>query len=228
MLNRDMTEIEHKYKKNVVKAGLIGLAVGDALGVPVEFQSRKILDNEPVTRMRSYGTHDQPAGTWSDDSSLTFCLAESICETGISYQDQANRFIGWLLRVEWTPYGEVFDVGNATSEAIFRLDAGVKPTEAGPDSESNCGNGSLMRILPIAIYFAYAKPAERIEEAMRCSRLTHGHIRCQLACAFFIEVASELIKGNGISVSIAIGQSRMNSLIEKEHPYEYDAFRAVF
>ena len=60
--------------------GLIGLCVGDALGVPVEFQSRAQLKRSPVTGMLGYGTHNQPPGTWSDDSSLTFCLAESLCD----------------------------------------------------------------------------------------------------------------------------------------------------
>lgn len=208
----------------IVAAGLVGQAVGDALGVPVEFQSRESLDQNPVTGMRSDGSHNQPAGTWSDDSSLAFCLAESICQTGINYEDQAKRFIGWLLRAEWTPHGEVFDVGNATREAILRLDAGVEPMQAGPAGEFSCGNGSLMRILPIALYLAFADAAERIEVAMNCSRLTHGHIRCQLACALFVEVAAGLVRGDSIATSLAVAQAALQPLVESQEESEGQHF----
>ena len=208
----------------IVTAGLIGLAVGDALGVPVEFQSRESLDQNPVTGMRSYGSHNQPAGTWSDDSSLALCLAESICETGINYEDQARRFIGWLFRAEWTPHGEVFDVGNATREAIFRLDAGIVPMDAGLSGDFNCGNGSLMRILPIALYLAFTDAAERIEVAMNCSRLTHGHIRCQLACALFVEVAVGLVRGDSIATSLAVAQATLQPLVESQGESERQHF----
>jgi len=75
--------------------GLLGVAVGDALGVPVEFNSRSWLKADPVTGMTSYGTHHQPEGTWSDDSSLTFCLAESL-HRGYDVRDIARRFVRWL------------------------------------------------------------------------------------------------------------------------------------
>ncbi|QDS99223.1 ADP-ribosylglycohydrolase family protein [Adhaeretor mobilis] len=204
----------------IVTAGIVGQAVGDALGVPVEFQSRESLDRNPVIGMRSGGSHDQPAATWSDDSSLVFCLADSICETGVNYKDQAARFIGWLLRAEWTPHGDIFDVGNATREAILRLDAGVEPTQAGPTGEFSCGNGSLMRILPIALYLAYANRNERIEIAMNCSRLTHGHIRCQLACALFVEIAAGLARGGSIATSLAVAQATLQPLVDAQEEAE--------
>ena len=213
-----------EQRTTIVTAGILGQAVGDALGVPVEFQSRESLDQVPVTGMRSGGSHNQPAGTWSDDSSLAFCLAESICETGISYRDQANRFSGWLLRSEWTPHGEVFDVGNATREAILRLDAGVDPIEAGPAGEFSCGNGSLMRILPIALYLAYAETQQRIETAMLCSRLTHGHPRCQIACAMFVEIVAAVVRKASLHEALAIAQAKIELLITNRHPDEALAF----
>ena len=96
--------------KNKIKSGLIGLAVGDALGVPVEFESRDFLKQNPVTKMMDFGTHNQPLGTWSDDSSLTFCLAESLC-TGYDLSDMATNFVKWYSQGFWTAHGKVFDIG---------------------------------------------------------------------------------------------------------------------
>ncbi len=79
---------------NKVLDGLLGVAVGDAIGVPVEFQSRAELEVKPVVDIRGYGTYGQAAGTWSDDSSLTFCLAESLIE-GYELKDMAERFVQW-------------------------------------------------------------------------------------------------------------------------------------
>ncbi len=83
------TKPDHSLS-TIATAGLLGLAVGDALGVPVEFYSRELLQENPVTEMRAFGTHNQPSGTWSDDTSLALCLAESLTECGIDYQDQAR------------------------------------------------------------------------------------------------------------------------------------------
>ena len=96
-----------------IKAAFFGAAAGDALGVPVEFVSREALVRNPVSEMRGNGTHHQPAGTWSDDSSLLFCTAESLC-LGYSLEDMGRRFADWLYRKYWTPHEEIFDVGNAT------------------------------------------------------------------------------------------------------------------
>jgi ADP-ribosylglycohydrolase len=146
-----------------VTGAMLGKAIGDALGVPVEFRSRDALRRDPVSGMRAFGTHHQPAGIWSDDTSLALCLAESLCETGIDFFDQADRFVRWRRLGYWTPRGEVFDIGGATARAICRLEEGVEPTEAGPAGESDCGNGSLMRILPLALFLAYADASYRAE-----------------------------------------------------------------
>ena len=92
-----------------VYGGILGLAVGDALGVPVEFMSRQEISKDPVSSMRGYGTHDQPMGTWSDDTSLTLALMDSIVEKGgIDYTDIMDRFTGWLMYGDYTATGEVF------------------------------------------------------------------------------------------------------------------------
>lgn len=199
--------------KSAVAAGIMGLAVGDALGVPVEFCSRKSLRDKPVAGMREFGTHGQPAGTWSDDTSLTLCLMESLAERGIDYADQAERFVAWLEQAKWTPHGEVFDIGMATNEAIHRLARGVDPTSAGSTSEFSNGNGSLMRILPVALCLAFAEQKVRAETAMQCSRLTHGHPRCLIACVLFVEVAAALVRGTGVEQAVSEAQEFTESLV---------------
>lgn len=182
-----------------IRNGLLGLSVGDALGVPVEFCSRTKLDREPVTTMRGYGTYNQPPGTWSDDSSLTFCLAESLCD-GYSLEHMGATFCRWVTEGHWSAHGTVFDIGNATQIAISRLYRGVPPVHAGGRDEMSNGNGSLMRLLPLAFYLAKHHPndAERntryrlIHDA---SSLTHGHPRTHIACVIYLEIALGLLQG---------------------------------
>lgn len=97
--------------ENTVLDGIMGLCVADALGVPVEFESRETLVKNPVTGMRFYGTYNQPAGTWSDDTSMTLCLVDSLSK-GLDYSDIMEKFIKWFEDGKYTPHNEVFDVGE--------------------------------------------------------------------------------------------------------------------
>ncbi len=178
-----------------VEAALLGLAVGDALGVPVEFKNRNYLCNQPVTGLIGYGTHNQPPGTWSDDSSLAFCLADSLC-TGYDLDDVARHFIDWYQNGYWTPHGEVFDIGNTTREAIGRLINGEWPTLAGGFDEEDNGNGSLMRILPLLFHVHNQPVEERYRLTREVSSMTHGHLRSVLACFIYLEFARQLLDGN--------------------------------
>ena len=123
-----------------ITGGLVGLAAGDALGVPVEFVSRDVLRQHPVEAMHGYGTHSQPPGTWSDDSSLAFCATESLVED-FDLEDMGRRFVRWHAEAYWTARGEVFDIGGTTCEAIHRLSRGTSADSAGPNSERDNGNG---------------------------------------------------------------------------------------
>lgn len=117
-------------KNKTIHSALFGVAIGDALGVPLEFRSREYLQAIPVTDMLAFGTHNQPIGTWSDDSSLTFCLAEMLTEN-YDLKNLANRFINWYEYGYWTASGEVFDIGIATSKAIYNLEQDINPIIAG-------------------------------------------------------------------------------------------------
>jgi ADP-ribosylglycohydrolase len=169
--------------KNIYKDILFGVAVGDALGVPVEFNSRQSIALNPVTDMNAHGTHDQLLGTWSDDSSLTFCLAEALTEQ-FDLQTIGNNFIAWLKKDFWTAHGNVFDVGVATRYAINRLQGGIHPDLAGGITENDNGNGSLMRILPLVLYIKDKPISDRFQITKQVSSITHGHIRSVIACFY--------------------------------------------
>lgn len=166
---------------------LFGTAIGDALGVPVEFSSRESLKKDPVTGMRAFGMHNQAAGTWSDDTALTLCTASCIAN-GFDINVLAQNFISWYRKGLWSATGEVFDIGITTTNAISRLEAGVSPLKSGSTSESENGNGSLMRIAPLALML-YNKPQQqRYAITSQVSSITHAHIRSVTACIYFVEL----------------------------------------
>jgi ADP-ribosylglycohydrolase len=175
--------------------GLWGSLAGDALGVPVEFKSRAEVQSDPVTGMRAYGTHGQPAGTWSDDSSLLLCSVESLTEHEFSVADMAQRFARWRRQSLWTPHGVVFDIGIATSRALTRVEAGIPPLECGGREQYDNGNGSLMRILPVCLRFAESDTQVMIRNIEDASSITHGHLRSRMACGFFGFYVRELLAG---------------------------------
>ncbi len=187
--------------KEKVKAALFGVAVGDALGVPVEFMSREAIAQNPVTGMLGYGTYDLPPGTWSDDSSMTFCTVESLSQ-GYSVQHIGETFVRWYKDDYWTPDGDVFDIGITTKQAIVRIMQGIPADHAGMEDEMSNGNGSLMRILPLIFHSHAMEMAERFECARQVSSITHRHIRSALACFYYLETARELLSHNNIKEAV--------------------------
>lgn len=170
-----------------VLSGLMGVCIGDALGFPVQFISREERIKDPVTGMTRYSL-------WSDDSSLTFCLAESMCG-GFSLEAIASSFIKWLEEGFWTPHGHAFDMGMTTINAIDRLKRGIPPVDAGGSSERNNGNGSLMRILPLVFYYETLEFPDLIQRVHEVSCITHGHPRAQMACGIYVSIATQLLIG---------------------------------
>ncbi len=179
---------------NQIKSALFGVAVGDALGVPVEFNNRQTISINPVTDMIGYGTYNLPAGTWSDDSSLTFCLAEALTQE-FNLNTIGQNFVKWYHENYWTPHGNVFDIGIATRQAISRLAKGKKPELAGGFDETDNGNGSLMRILPLLFYLLDKPINERYDITKKVSSITHGHIRSVIACFYYLEFAKQIFDG---------------------------------
>lgn len=159
---------------------VFGLAIGDALGVPYEFKARGSFECKGMT---GYGTHSQPAGTWSDDTSMTIATAKSIRDNhgSIDINDIRNNFLRWERDDEFTATGELFDIGIATSNALRT----GKPKTGDRDN----GNGSLMRILPLAFMDCTD------DEIREVSAITHGHEISMQACVIYIHVARRLMAG---------------------------------
>lgn len=214
--------------KNKIESALFGVAVGDALGVPYEFLSRNQMKKFPAVEMIGYGTHNQPAGTWSDDSSLTFCLAETLAEK-YDLQKLANRFVNWKEYSYWTPHGEVFDIGIATSIAIHELHCGKDPVLAGGDTEESNGNGSLMRILPLLFYIKDMPIDQRYQHVKEVSSLTHRHVRSVIACFIYLEYALQLYNGKSKDDALKEMQEIVKSFLENPNmpQSEIDRFHRI-
>ena len=198
-----------KYKE-YVEGAILGSVVGDALGVPGEFMTREELRANPIAEMIGGGAHGQLPGTWSDDTSMTLCTIESIIEKGIDYDDQMYRFADWLWNASNTARDEVFDVGGATKHAIFRYMKKTPALECGELAENTCGNGSLMRIIPTALYivgkYENAELDDRAAEIIHnTSKCTHAHIRCQMACGVFCSVVFQMTCGGYLPNTVKAG-----------------------
>ena len=208
-------------------SGLFGLCIGDALGVPVEFTSRAEIKS-PVTSMLGYGTWDVPAGTFSDDSSLTFCLAESLCN-GFSLDNIAKSFWRWYHEGYWTSRGEVFDIGNTTFLAIADYQRGIPPVQAGGKSENSNGNGSLMRILPMAYCYKKLSFPELISRTHQVSCITHAHLRSQMACGIYVSIAVYLLSGEKPQAAYEKGLEKIQTIYSaSDYAGEISHFDRVF
>lgn len=168
--------------------GILGLAVGDALGYPAQGKSRESLKFSPVLAMQQ--------GLWSDDTSLTLCTLASLRENDwrLDYYDLMRRFAGWLQEGYLTPEGTAFDVGATTKQALLNYLNRMPLEHCAPRNQWNCGNGSLMRILPVEFYLQAHPEADRYEAIRNVSALTHAHICCTLGCFLYCTVAGEIIQ----------------------------------
>ncbi|MDP5198159.1 ADP-ribosylglycohydrolase family protein [Flavobacterium sp. DG2-3] len=215
--------------KNKIQSGLLGVAIGDALGVPVEFKSRAYLKENPVTEMFGFGTHHQPLGTWSDDSSLAFCLAESLSK-GFDLNDIAKNFVRWYNADLWTPHGKVFDIGIATTHAILNISKGHQPDLCGGFSEQDNGNGSLMRILPLVFYLQNEKDVEVIYQKVKAvSSITHAHFRSVFACFIYVIYCLEILKEKDKFDAYKGMQNVLSNFLENKsfNPQEIQLFDKV-
>ncbi|NML58261.1 ADP-ribosylglycohydrolase family protein [Chryseobacterium cheonjiense] len=181
--------------ENRVKAGIFGVCVGDALGVPVEFTSRETLKRFPVENMREFGSWNQPKGTWSDDSSLTLCIAGELAKS-YDLEKIGQSFVKWVKYGHWTAHGRLFDIGGTTKHSIARLIKGESAKFSGNIFEEDNGNGSLMRTLPLAFYLENEENIDKIYQTVKeVSCITHAHFRSVFACFVYVIFAIELIKG---------------------------------
>ncbi|MGY0219984.1 ADP-ribosylglycohydrolase family protein [Endozoicomonadaceae bacterium StTr2] len=186
-----MTGLSSISPMDRAKGALLGLALGDALGTTVEFRERGSF--EPLTGLCGGGPFNLKSGQWTDDTSMMLCLADSLLATGENDpDDQINRYLRWQQHGENSSTGSCFDIGSTVSKALQRYTITANPL-AGSTDEWSAGNGSLMRIAPIAL-FHHAEPLPvLLDAAAVSSRTTHGEIRCIQACQLFCYYLQKLL-----------------------------------
>ena len=209
-----------------IKSGLYGLIIADALGVPAESRTREDLRRNPITGMVGGGLHQQPAGYWSDDSSMTLCLADSIGKVSYYHtHDIMARFDDWCRNGAYTPGGKKFDIGNTCAWAIDRYRKGCTPALCGSNKMNENGNGSLMRILPMAfvLYGKYGKDITKHKRAMedihKISGLTHRHPLARSACGIYLSIACHILDGEQLIPAIINGAKTALNWYASHQPY---------
>jgi ADP-ribosyl-[dinitrogen reductase] hydrolase len=199
--------------------GMIGLLLGDALGVPVEFSSRADRDRDPVRGLRSYGTHSQPVGSWSDDGAMALAHAHTFIQHGWDPERHLQAFQAWHKQACYTSHGLVFDIGLATTRSLNRYRKGHCLTQVGGRRVHDNGNGSLMRILPAACWWAGADAATIIARLCEVSALTHAHARAQLFCALHALMVDGLLARRSIIACLLGAAETLLPFIPAEERY---------
>ena len=231
-----------KNKKNVsledrIKGSLYGFFVGDALGVPVEFVNRNTLQNNPVKDMMEFGTHNQPKGSFSDDTSLVLATIDSMLNNKetlhtkdiINYKDLMERFYNYKFHGEYTPDNHIFDIGISTADAIDKYKRDNSNVFCGSTDINSNGNGSLMRILPLALYDIFCTiptPSGVIyndyyDYNKKISSLTHAHDLSIMSCYIYNYYISEYLKTYDIRMSYENTKRYFNIIFEGKVDKDY-------
>lgn len=193
-----------------ISAGILGFIVGDALGVPVEFFNRDSLSKNPMTDMAINNNRKTGIGFWSDDTAMTLCTMQSIIDKNkIDYIDLMNKFLDWLETGYMAINNRCFGIGQTTLKALINYKRKITNKEEiidfdfGPNQIRNAGNGSLMRILPIALYL-YSKNDflnKKVKTIIEVSSLTHSNEDCAMSCVFYSFFIFNLLKKNDLIAS---------------------------
>jgi ADP-ribosylglycohydrolase len=174
---------------------LFGMAVGDALGAPVEFRPPGSFD--PVTDYQDGGPHDLGPGGWTDDTSLALAMAASL-KDGWDLNDQAAKYVSWFRNGEYSVNGRCFDIGGTTAGALRTFEETGDARTAASTSEHASGNGSIMRLAPVPIRYAHLFP-HKVHQlrmyAIESSLTTHASPQCLSACAYMATVLCGLMHG---------------------------------
>ncbi len=211
-----------KYEQ--IRDAILGLAIGDAVGVPYEFTQPHHMKEHPAADMVGGGSHAQPAGTWSDDTTLTLTLMKGLAESKErpDYDKIMEYSLAWLDKGEFTATGRVFDVGKTCLKSIMNYARGEDPLKCGQSGEFDCGNGALMRCLPLVFWLRefYGNDFIRNEQARRTihevSSLTHGYPRCLVANGLYLSVAEKLLEGVEKNEAVKLGLLEAKAEYEKE------------
>lgn len=174
------------------QGALLGLAIGDSVGMPVEFCPKDSFT--PITDMMAGGAFNLKKGQWTDDTSMALCLADSLiaCQ-GFDPQDQMTRYLKWYQHGENSVTGQCFDIGHATRQALEHFATTNNP-HAGSTDPYSSGNGSLMRLAPVPIFY-HNDLKKCVEYAVLSSKTTHASPDCLSACAYFAQVLYHALHG---------------------------------
>lgn len=184
---------------------LFGLATGDALGTTLEFKPPGSFT--PIDDIVGGGPFGLEPGQWTDDTSMALCLAESLIEkSGFDARDQCDRYVKWMEDGHLSSNGRCFDIGNTVSRALRDFQRSGDPY-SGPTDEYDAGNGSIMRLAPVPMFFAN-NAEQAIHLAGESSRTTHGAVACIDACRYM----------SGILVALLHGASKDEVLAPRFHP----------
>lgn len=225
------TKAPARGEPDFMRDGMMGLVTGDALGVPVQFRSREEIATRqagtvrlpgqeeivnhpagPVTGMEGFGTYNMPPGTWSDDSSMALATLESIRRLGtVDPDDIMGNFLRWEFEGAFTPFGYAFDEGNTCSNAIWRYRDERDWRTCGKTGDHANGNGALMRILPVCIYYVERQKNvctsddEAIDGIHTATMLTHNHLRAKMASGLYYFMVKSIIRARETDSANAAG-----------------------
>lgn len=181
--------------------GIMGVLIGDALGNPVQFMSRASVQKRGLVQgMEAGGVFHMPAGSWTDDGSMTLATLDSLTQKGcLDYDDIMERFIRWDSQGEYTPFGKAYDQGITCMDAIDRYSRTHKWSSCGRTGEHANGNGGLMRIMPVCLYAAIKEEdgtltqKEAVQAVHNATLLTHNHLRACTASGIYYFMCREIL-----------------------------------
>jgi ADP-ribosylglycohydrolase len=197
-----------------IKSSVYGFIIGDVLGVPYEFKSPEEMKVNPCIGIISNGTHNQPLGSWSDDTSLMLCTMEALSIPGKSIGEYIleikKNFVKWYDEGYWTSHGKVFDCGATT-----HIKNGVEPS--GLFSDKDNGNGALMRMLPL-VFIVKDDDIYTLNFARKIAAITHGHNTSLLCCEYYIDFIKNTYRNS--EVLTALNYPDRNEIYKYFHPNE--------
>ena len=193
-----------------------GMAIGDALGAAVEFQPKGTF--REVTGYRGFGPHGLDPGQWTDDTSMALALADSLGQRGWDKRDQLERYLEWRQNGKYSVTGYLFDIGTTTRYAIDNFE--ITGDLVSDDDIASSGNGSIMRLAPVPIFWHDSLDRKLAQAARESSETTHASELCKDACAYMALVLRALMRGE--DREIVLSKEWWNERLIDLHPRVYD------
>ncbi len=213
---------------SIIKDCIYGLAVGDAMGVPIEEYDRSRLLKNPVTNMLGYGNYFVPAGSWSDDTSMTLITMDSIADSkGVDITDIANKMCEWVNDNKYTPTGELFSITDTTRFSLMRYWDSKNALTCGGVKPSTNDNGSLIRMSPIALYCFYKELSDKkiYELVYKVSRITNANIISIITCFMYVKFMIYVLNGKTIKDAYKmVRKYKYDKFFDLSYLEEFDRF----